>query len=171
MDWRTIMDMKRHILAALREQFERWEALLATLSEEQITAPLSPSHWSVKDEVAHLRAWQQRSIARMEAALLDREPEFPRWAPGLDPEADGDTDPTNAWIYETHRELPWSTVHQDWRGGFTRFLELGEAIPERDLLDGDRYPWMEGFPLAVILLASYDHHQEHREKLMAWFST
>lgn len=32
------MNMKEHILAALREQFDRWELLLMSLSEEQINA-------------------------------------------------------------------------------------------------------------------------------------
>jgi hypothetical protein len=51
------MNMKQHILAALREEFNRWEDLLASMSEEQITAPHLPSHWSIKDVIAHLRAW------------------------------------------------------------------------------------------------------------------
>ena len=33
------MNMKEHILMALREQFEGWNKLLAGLKEEQITAP------------------------------------------------------------------------------------------------------------------------------------
>ena len=33
------MNMKGHILAALREQFESWEELLISLGEEQITTP------------------------------------------------------------------------------------------------------------------------------------
>ena len=160
------MNMQDHILAALREQFNRWEELLAAMSEEQITTPLPPSTWSVKDVIAHLRTWQQRSIARLEAALLDREPEFPTWLPDLDPDSEGSTDQTNAWIYETYRELPWSMVHQNWREGFLRFLELGEGISEKDLLDAGRYPWLEGYPLAFILVASYDHHQEHLDKLL-----
>ena len=131
------MNMREHILTALSEQFIRWEELLASLSDEQITAPLLPSNWSVKDGIAHLRAWQQRSIARMEAALFNREPEFPQWLPGADPDSEGNTDRTNAWIYETHREQPWSKVHQNWREGFLRFLELGEGISERDLLDAE----------------------------------
>jgi hypothetical protein len=76
------MNMKEHILAALREQFNRWEELLASMSEAQLTTPHLPSHWSTKDEIAHLWAWQQRSIARLEAALSNREPEFPKWLPG-----------------------------------------------------------------------------------------
>jgi hypothetical protein len=104
----------------------------------------------------------------MEAARFDREPELPRWLPEVDPDSEGYTDQTNAWIYSTYHEQPWSKVHQNWREGFLRFLELGEEIPEKDLLDAVRYPWLEGHPLAFILLASYDHHQEHLEKLLAW---
>jgi hypothetical protein len=33
------MNMKEHILAALREQFERWEELLAGLSESRSPLP------------------------------------------------------------------------------------------------------------------------------------
>jgi hypothetical protein len=162
------MNMKQHILAALREEFDRWEELLAGMSEEQLTAPLLPSIWSAKDVLTHLRAWQQRSIARVQAAQLEREPEFPKWPPELDPESEDNTERLNAWIYETHREQAWSSAHGDWREGFLRFLELGEAISEKDLLDSGRYPWLEGYPLSFILLASYDHHLEHLEKLLAW---
>lgn len=160
------MNMQEHILAALQEQFERWEELLASLSNEQIIAPYSPEYWSVKDDIAHLMAWQQRSIARLEAAVSDREPAYPQWTSAPDPDAEGITDQTNAWIYETYRTQPWSTVHQDWRAGFLRFLALGKGIAEKDLLDSSRYAWLEGYPLALTLLASYDHHQEHLEKLL-----
>jgi hypothetical protein len=160
------MNMKEHILSALREQFNRWEDLLAGMSEPQILSPQAPSQWSTKDIIAHLMAWQQRSIARMEAARLDREPEFPSWLPEQDPDGEGSPDQTNAWLYETHRDQDWSSVYSDWRVGFLRFLEASEWISERDLLDSERYSWMSGYPLANVLLASYDHHQEHYEKLL-----
>jgi hypothetical protein len=159
------MDDKQHILTTLREEFNRWEELLASLSEEQITAAQLPGNWSIKDVIAHLRAWQQRSIARLEAALLSREPEFPNWPAEFDPEAEGQPHDLNAWLYERDRGLPWSSVQRDWRAGFLRFLELGESIPEKDLLDAGRYPWMEGQPLALILQSSYEHHHEHADFL------
>ncbi len=162
------MNMKDHILTALSEQFNQWEDLLASISEKQITTPHLPSDWSIKDDIAHLMAWQQRSIARLEAAQFNQEPAFPQWLPALDPDSEGNTEQTNAWIYETYREQPWSTVHEQWRAGFLRLLESGERVTERDLLDAGRYPWLAGHPLAFILIASYDHHQEHLEKLLAW---
>ncbi len=162
------MNMKEHVLAALKEQFDRWEELLGSMSEEQITVPQLSDNWSIKDIIAHVGTWRQRSIARFEAAVQNREPKFPQWLPGLDPESEDATDQMNAWIYETHREQPWSRVHQDWREGFRQLLELAEAIPEPRLLGESTYPWLGGLPLAFILIASYDHHQEHLDKLLAW---
>jgi hypothetical protein len=60
---------KRDILQMLREEFDRWEELLADMSEEQIIDPQLPSRLSVKDVIAHLWSWHQISIARMEAGL------------------------------------------------------------------------------------------------------
>ena len=158
------MNMKKHVLTALREQFNHWEGLLATLSEEQITTPLFDLNWSIKDVITHLWAWQQISIARMEAAGLDREPEFPTWVTALDDDWEENPDGANNRIREAFHVKPWSTVHQDWKKGFLRFIELGNRIPERNLLDSARYPWLKGYPPAFILIASYDHHQEHLEK-------
>jgi hypothetical protein len=162
------MNDKKQILTMLKEEFNRWEELLAGMSEEQITAQHLPSNLSIKDVIAHLWAWQQRSIARLEAALHDKEPEFPRWPAEFDPEQE-DVDQMNAWIYETNRVKPWSRVYGDWRAGFLRFLELGEAIPEKDLLDAGRYPWLEGQPLSIVFVGSYEHHHiDHLEPLLAW---
>jgi hypothetical protein len=161
------MTMHAHILAALREQLRGWETLLASLSPEQRLAPLQPSPWTVKDTLVHLWAWQQRSIARLEAAHFGRESVFPQWLPGVDPNGEGSIERINAWIYTTYRDLPWDQVYTKWQDGYQHFVELGGGITERDLLDTD-YSWMEGYPLANVLLASYNHHQEHLDQLQAW---
>jgi hypothetical protein len=159
--------MQEHILAAMRELFERWEELLGSLSVTQITSPLSPSPWSIKDEVAHLWTWQQRSIARLEAALAERIPEFPGWLPGVDEQREDTTDQVNDQIYQLLRDKPWAIVHQSWQEGFLHLLEVGKLIAEKDLLDPGRYRWLNGHSLAFILVASYDHHKEHLDKMIA----
>jgi len=168
-DWSAIMNMKNHILTALREQFNEWEELLATISEEQRTIRQHPSKLSTKDIVAHVYSWQQMSLVRLEAAASNREPTFPKAPAGFDLDTENDVDGINAWFYETYRDQPWSTIHRNWRAGFLRLLELGDAIVERELLDSSKYPWLRGHPLAFVLVASYDHHQEHLDKLRAWF--
>ena len=164
------MNMKEHILTALREQFNRWEELLASLSEEQITTPHFDYNWSIKDVIAHLWRWQQISIARIEAARQDREPEFPKWVTELGENREESADRVNALTFETNHKKPWSEIHQNWTDGFLQFLELGSEFSEKDMLDGDRYTWLKGYSLAFILVASYDHHQEHLEKLLAWLT-
>ena len=159
------MNMKDHILSALEEQLENWNQLIGSASEEQIAHPQFDLNWSIKDVVAHLWGWQQISIARMDGGLHDREPEFPTWTAELQAGWEKDSDQTNTIIYKANHLLPWSKVYSNWRNGFLRFLELGERIPEKDLLDANRFSWLKGYSLAHILLASYDHHQEHFEKL------
>jgi hypothetical protein len=162
------MGEKDRLLGMLREELERWDTLLAGLSEARITAPDLPGNWSIKDVIAHLKSWQERSIARCEAALLDREPVFPEWPAGEDPEAEN-VDRINEWIYETHRARTWAEVRRAWREGFQRFLELGEGIPEEDVFRAGKFPWLDGEPLSVVLLGSYEHHhEEHYGPLVAW---
>ena len=164
------MNNKQEIMTALRQELADWEELLARLSEAQIVARDLPEGLSIKDVIAHLRAWQQRSIARLEAAVRNREPEFPHWPAGLDPNSEGDTDPINAWIFESYRDQSWAQVHQDWREGFLHFVDLGEAVLEQDLLAPGRYPWLGEWSLAFILTASHEHHAEHLESLVDWLA-
>jgi hypothetical protein len=162
------MNMKEHILAALQEQFERWEALLASLDEGQIDRPQFDQGWSIKDVMAHLWAWQQVSIARMEAGARHREPYYPLWIVNNVDNWEENADQVNAVTYKTQHNKPWSEVYQNWEHGFLQFIELGNQVSERDLLDGDRYAWLNGYSLAAILIASYEHHEEHFEKLTNW---
>lgn len=155
------MNMKEHILVALKEQFDYQEELLTSLSEERLTVPHFDYDWSVKDVIAHLWAWQQI------ASALDREPEYPAWIVRIE-NWEENADRINAVTFEKNHTKSWPEVYQNWKEGFLRFLELGDKISERNLLDGDRYPWLKGYSLAFILVASYDHHQEHLEKLTDW---
>jgi hypothetical protein len=162
------MTNKSEMLALLENEFNRWEALLGSLSLSQITSPNFIGTWSIQDVVAHLMAWQTRSIARLEAACMHKDPEFPRWPVQPLPDPGDNSDEINAWIYETCRDQPWPEIHSSWRAGYQRFLQLARDIPETDLLDPKRYPWMEDQPLMAVLQSSYDHHQvEHLQPLLA----
>ena len=162
------MNNKTQMLTLLKEEFNSWEALLTSLDEAQITTPQHPDEMSIKDTMAHLMTWQQLSIARLEAALHNRGLIMPAWPEDLDLEPEGEPHELNAWISASHQDESWATVYQAWRTGFLRFLELGEAIPEADLMEVDKYPWLEGYALLAVLEGSYEHHREHFETASAW---
>ena len=166
------MTDKAQLLQLLHDEFNAWEALLARLSAAQLTDRSAPGNRSVQDDLGHLWAWQQRSIARMEAARTGGEPAYPNWpATNTDPDADGHSpDQMNAWIFETNRAKTWAQMHAEWRQGFLRFIALAEATPEADLLEKDKYPWLPGYALADVLLGSYEHHHvDHPTPLLACF--
>jgi hypothetical protein len=160
------MDSTHSAIAALRDEFDRWEALIAGTSEERLTAPRQPGGWSVKDVLAHLHAWQQVSIARVEAALHDAQPVMPGWVAGPDPDAEDLLEQFNATIYRIYHDLPWPAVHQAWRAGFLRLIALAERVPARDLLAVDRFAWMPGSALIAVLEGSLEHHREHQAALV-----
>lgn len=165
---------KQELTAIFEKEFEEWESLLAGLSLAQITTPSLPDGLSIKDTMAHLRAWQQRTIAQLEATLNDHSPRFPEWPAtwlaALDEEESSDAvDRVNAWILTTNHPRPWADIHQEWRDGFLRFLELVRLIPESDLRPDARLAWMAEYQPSDVLPGAYDHHHsEHRGLLTAW---
>ncbi len=163
------MTMQSHLIAACNEQMAEWESYLAGLSDTQLHTPLAPSHWTAKDVLAHLAAWQQRSNARFEAALGGHEPVFPQWIEaGADPNSEENIHRTNAAIYELYRDVPWEKVHGNWRDGYTRLLDQATELDEYALLDGGRFAWLNGYSLADVLLGTYEHHLEHMRDLRGW---
>lgn len=162
------MILKAHLIQALEEEFQAWQAFLQRLTPAQRTAPILDLNWSVKDVINHLWAWQQVSIARIKAAVQDTEPVFPEWVAQLPENWEEEPEKANAMIYARDHSLPWETVFHRWESGFQQLLELTSQVEERDLLEHARYSWLNGYPLIFILLASYAHHQEHLEALTAW---
>lgn len=162
------MQNKQQILDGLTDIFNAWQQLLSGLAEEQVHIPLEPSTWTIKDNVAHLWSWQQASVARMEAALEDRPPVYPAWWLQRLPDPNEDVDQTNALLYDLSKDKPWQQVYDDWKSQFAHYLVLAARIPEKDLLQPGRYPWMGKYAIADSATGSMEHHQEHYEGLVAW---
>ncbi len=161
------MKRKAELLAALRAEFDRWEVLLGGMIEEDIVARRLPSGLSIKDTVAHLHAWQQFSIAQLEAAIKGGELDFHMGPPGLQGDAEDNLEQINAWIHEIYLDRPWVEVHEQWRAGLLRFLDLAAQISESHLQEVGRHPWLDGLPLAAVLEGSLEHHhEEHYEPLV-----
>ena len=162
------METKAEITIRLQHVFNQWQELLASLTEEQITVPLLPDDWTVKDIVAHMWAWQQATVARAEAALLGADPDYPQWWRAMGPDPEEDVDRTNDYIYQLNRHKPWRRVYTDWNAQFSRFLELSGQIPEKDLFEQGKYAWMGSNALLASTMGTLDHHEEHLESLLTW---
>ena len=97
----TVSELMRRIT----EGSQKFEALIESLTDDQLTRRGPDGGWSVKDHVAHLAMWENGV-----AALLRREPLWE--AMGIDTEAAarGDEDELNALIFNQHQQLPVAEV-------------------------------------------------------------
>ena len=118
--------------------------------------------WSIKDIVAHLTAWRRRTVTRFQAALRHEPAPPPPWPADLQ-----NDDEINAWFYAADRDRPLADVLGDSRDVFAQLAETLGAFPEAELLDPERFPWLEGEPLTAAALFGH-FHEEHEADMRAW---
>lgn len=158
--------MKNAILSAMRQQQRRISQLFEEIPIERRELPMEPSFWRPADAALHLWAWQIRTNQRALAALEKREPLYPDWYRG----EDEPVDETNLRIFNLYKHFTWEQALENWGAGYARLLDTGSQLTERELLDSDLFPWMNGYSIADVFLATYAHHAEHEESLRAWLA-
>jgi hypothetical protein len=153
-------------MRALRAEIEQF---VADAGPERAVTPHQFGEWSLKDVIAHLTSWRLRTAARLEAALHGTEPASP-WPEYLN--EDEHTDEINAWFYEQNRDKSLATVLEESRATFDRVERAISALPEEDLFQADRFPWLHGYILGPgVIGGTYEHHTvDHAPEIRAWLA-
>ena len=165
MSTETGFTSKKQAMEGLTEIFNIFNEKLSQLNAQQVSNLSVHKDRTIKDDVAHLYMWQRVSIARMEAALKNTEPELGFWPKQFNPESKQDLDSINEWIYLSNIQKTWSDLYKIWKENFLQFLKLAEKIDEKSLLQPSKFTWLKGYPLIAVLYGSYNHHKEHLEKI------
>jgi uncharacterized protein (TIGR03083 family) len=143
---------KPELLDRLRREYARFQACLAQLTPEQISAPHTVRDWSVKDLVAHLIAHEQRALEELRAAMRGERLAIDHAA--------GDT--FNAGAVAASRPSSAEAVLYAWRQSYAEVVAAVAALP-------DAY-FDAAHPITAVLedtidgaLANntYDHYREH----------
>lgn len=152
---------KDELLDMIRNSYERFEALLTSLSEEQMTTSGVNGPWSVKDNIAHLTVWQNYQAARQEGALTGVEPPDP--VQGLKTE-----DEENEYFYQKHKNQPLEEVLADFRAAYQRLFAATQAL-SWEALNGP-FPWYDNnVPIGAYTLGnSAGHYEEHGTIIQRW---
>jgi hypothetical protein len=155
---------KAELLAMIQAGYDQFEALLASLSEEQILIPEVNGSWSVKDNIAHLAAWQDYQAARQEGVLDGVEPPDP--APGLETE-----DEINDYYYHRYKDLPLAEVLADFRASYQRILAATRALRWEAL--NEPFPWYDNdVPVGGYTLGNtVEHYELHSEIITNWLKS
>ena len=128
------------------------------LSEEEMTRPNAVGRWSVRDVLAHILAWEEEAVARLELLAAERPQDFARIVDEEELEA------WNARAHQRYAGLPLAEV--------MRRLELvqGRVLSGLDSLSDERLGTDEG-PVPVhnwLPECTYAHEQEHCADILAW---
>ncbi len=150
---------------ALRIEYKLWQGLLLNCKEKPEDCAPRDNVWTLKDVLAHLTSWQQITLARLVAARLKEEPEYPDWFPGADPETDEETDRVNAAIYEAYKDQSLTEIKKEWDLRFSEILLVCPLISDQEFTDPGNYAWLQGYPLLAVLEGTLEHHREHRDSL------
>lgn len=156
------MSSVKDVVDSLRIEFKLWQGLLLNCKEKPEDCS-QDDHWTLKDVLAHLTSWQEVTLARLVAARLKEEPEYPVWFPGADPETDEELNQVNAAIYQNHKMESLLEVKKEWEHRFSEILLVCSLISDQEFSEPNRYTWLDGYPLVAVLEGTLGHHREHRE--------
>lgn len=152
---------KAELLERIQGGYNQLEAILAPLSETQMTNPTVNGTWSVKDNLAHLTTWQDYALSQLQGVLAHKEP--PEFMPGLSGE-----DEINEHVYQENKDRPLAEVLAAFRASYQQVLAAVQATDE-EILETPA-PWSKsGDPLWPFIVGNtFGHYEEHGGNIQRW---
>jgi uncharacterized damage-inducible protein DinB len=151
--WRrnAIQQMQRSRAATLR--------LLESLPVREIQRPRTQSRWSIKDVFAHIVAWEEEAVRRLQLIAEGKGDQI------LFYDDMADADRFNARAVAAARKLSWPMLLERAALVRQRLIEALKQLPLDSLHDpSHRYPvivWLPEF--------AWTHERDHRQQIQAWW--
>jgi hypothetical protein len=156
---------KAQLLDALREEWRRWEAVLAQVGDAWMTVPLPASGWSIKDILAHVTWYEQQMVAVLQ----------PHSGPG--PARDWlwefTADKRNAILFTAQQDRLLADVRAEAQQVHAQLVAAVQGLTAANVREPQRFPDMpRGWqPWQSIARHSYQHYQEHIPGIQTWLNT
>ena len=144
-------DLKTRLIQLLDLAQSFRQQLLADFSSAEDKCSGTWEQWSLKDEVAHVIAWQANALARM-AALVHHEtpPDF------------GEYERINRAVFDTQRDRSLADVVADGDRAYAELVALIRSLPAGDLAQPARFSDQERRSLAEQIIGNgYEHPVWH----------
>ncbi len=155
---------KARILERLEAERDALARLLSTLRPVEMLVPgVVAGRSSVKDVLAHLADWEEHMLLWLDAARGGERVRGPDQ--GLTWRQLGQF---NERIHQAHRDERLDLVLDYFEDAHARFMEMVEAMPEDELLERGRYPFLGKQAIYDWLVNYADHDAWGAKRIRAW---
>ena len=153
---------KDELLDALEDERENFMDAIEGLTDEEMNEPGVCGDWSVKDIIFHLSMWEA-DLVKLLWQLSQGEK--PSTAFFTNPSVEA----TNAAWQEISQTRTLDQVIADFETVRKQTFRRVRLIPEDELSDPKRYPWLEGSALWEWIAGdSFEHEIEHAAQIREW---
>lgn len=151
---------REELLTRIRDARQELEAVIDRFAPNQLTEPLLPNAWSVKDVIGHIAFWEARMVKLYSILKAGDTPED-----GISEET---VDELNERVHQENQWLPLGILQLNEKEAYQAILTIAETAPDDDLFDPNRFGWTEGEPFyRLIAVNTYEHYQDHLPDLQA----
>ena len=148
---------KAELLAMIRADRGRWEALLAEIPPGWLTEPGVTGEWSVKDIIAHI-SWGEREnigVVRSHSVVGSELWELSE-------------EERNAAVFEQNCSRSLEEVLSESEQIFQEYLAAIESLSEEELNDPSGFPGIPAGWRPWRILYDPTHYEEHGRSIQAW---
>jgi len=155
---------KQRLLDLIRTEYEFVERTLTLVPDNRMNHPNVVGFWSVKDTLAHLNAWQERTLRWIDEARAGQHPLEPQ--PGFGWDA---YDAIDEQSYHDDKDRPLDDVLAAFRASAAQLYTETESLNEDELFgDSGVAAHFRDRLYSYIAANTYEHYQEHIPPIRAW---
>lgn len=163
---------RQKLLDLMRAEYLFVQRTLAHVPPERFAEPNVQGPWSVKDTIAHLAAWQRRTLAWIEAAQRGagqrgRHPVQPEPGFGWD-----EFDAINERSFQRDKNRPLPDVLSDFQDSFEQLYAAAQAMTDDELFGRAGLSSFFRDPVWNYIAGNtFHHYQMHIPPLRQWLET
>jgi len=145
------MEIKTKLIDLVERASELERELVSTLTDEERATIGEPERWTIKDQIAHCAAWNERLAKNISTALQ-----------GITPSRNDDYEQVNSEIFQVNREKSWEDILAYSEGVYRELMDVIRSIPELSFSEGGILPWQSARELwKLVVGTSYTHPLTH----------
>lgn len=152
---------KAEFLAEIDQAYADWQALLAQIPPDEMSAPLMEGGWRLKDVIAHITFYEREMIGVLQTRTLKGSElwELPN-------------DERNAVIYATYKADPVEQILADAAETHAALIPLLENLNDEELNDASHFAAMpaDWVPWDLIAGNTFQHYRDHIPEVQTWLT-